>query len=336
MIDEVIITQNQKNGLDFEDDFLRIQPDFLIVTEDDQYGAQKRALCSQVGPHYSILPKTPPKFEPVSTSSIVRWVQAPTRAPRFSRPCEFIVNSAISLLVSLREWPYEKQAGLGGSGAWALLNGRDGFESELEMRVGWQDSAVIRETGLCIWRSGLTPVLDFKHNGDFLTGRMAIRWTGLPHDTPGVANLTRDFDRIAESGRIAREGALHADIHRLAESVNFYHQAQLAKGVDPLPEVSGSLARKYCGGGHGRYSLYLFEEKSTRDAAAANDPDFRAIEPFCRVWVSNHSTNLKGIPIIGLPVAKIATRHTPLKAHEHRALFPKSAPLTFQPITKPQ
>ena len=38
MIDEVIVTQGHKEGLDFEDDFLRIRPDFLIVTEDDKYG----------------------------------------------------------------------------------------------------------------------------------------------------------------------------------------------------------------------------------------------------------------------------------------------------------
>ena len=198
MIDEVIVTQGHKEGLDFEEDFLRIRPDFLIVTEDDKYGDLKRELCAQVGAQYTVLPKTPPRFEPVSTSSIVRWVQAPTEAPlrvdfaggwldvpRFSRPGEFVVNCAISPLVSLREWPYEKQAGLGGSGAWALLNGRDGVESEIDLGVGWQDPAVIRETGLCVWRSGHQPVLDFKHNGDFLTGRMAIYWTGTPHDTPG-------------------------------------------------------------------------------------------------------------------------------------------------------
>ena len=155
MIDEVIVTQGHKAGLDFEEDFLRIRPDFLIVTEDDQYGQIKRELCELVGAQYTVLPKTPPRFEPVSTSSIVRWVQAPTEAPlrvdfaggwldvpRFARPGEFIVNCAISPLVSLREWPFEKQAGLGGSGAWALLNGRDGVESELDLGVGWQDPAV--------------------------------------------------------------------------------------------------------------------------------------------------------------------------------------------------
>ena len=47
-----------------------------------------------------------------------------------------------------------------------------------------QDPAVINETGLCVWRSGSKPVLDFKRNGDMLSGLMALLWTGQPHDTP--------------------------------------------------------------------------------------------------------------------------------------------------------
>ena len=295
MIDEVIITQGHKEGLDFEEDFLRIRPDFLIVTEDDKYAAVKHQLCAKVGARYTVLPKTPPRFEAVSTSSIVRWVQAPTEAPlrvdfaggwldvpRFSRPGEFVVNCAISPLVSLREWPFEKQAGLGGSGAWALLNGRDGVESEIDLGVGWQDPAVIRETGVCVWRSGQKPELDFKQNGDFLNQRMAIFWTGSQHDTPGCANLPRDYDRIAQSARIAREGVLHKDLQQLAAGVNLYHATQLTEGMSPLPEIPGSIARKYCGGGYGGYALYLFDESAHRDAAIATTPELRAVEPFCR------------------------------------------------------
>jgi len=296
VIDEVIVGRGHDAGLDFKDDFLRIRPDLLIVTEDDQYGALKRELCAQVGAEYVVLPKTPPRFEPVSTSSIVRWVQAPTEAPlrvdfaggwldvpRFAREGAFIVNCAISPLVSLREWPYEKQAGLGGSGAWALLNGRDGFDSELDLGVGWQDPAVIRETGLCVWRSGEKPVLEFKHNGDFLQGRMAIFWTGHSHDTPGVAGLPRDYAGIAEAAAIARHGVLNADLDLLARGVARHYQAQLAEGMKPLPELPGALAAKYCGGGHGGYALYLFPDTSAREAALAATPALRPVEPFCRV-----------------------------------------------------
>jgi hypothetical protein len=156
-------------------------------------------------------------------------------------------------------------------------------DSEIDLGVGWQDPAVIRETGLCVWRSGPKPVLDFKHNGDFLAGCMAILWTGQSHDTPGVANLPRDFDRIAASARVAREGVLHADPSRLAEGIRLYHQTQLDEGMAPLPDIAGAFARKYCGGGYGGYALYLFADSAARAAAIAAHDQLRAVEPFCRV-----------------------------------------------------
>jgi cytidyltransferase-like protein len=295
MVDAVVVGDSHEEGLDFRDHFLRIRPDVLAVTEDDQYGDLKRALCEQVGARYVVLPKTPPRFEPVSTSSIVRWVQAPTEAPlrvdfaggwldvpRFSRPGAYIVNCAISPLVSLREWSYEKRSGLGGSGAWALLNGRCGIESEIELGVGWQDPAVIRESGLCVWRSGMKPVLDFKQSGDFLRERMAIFWTGQSHDTPGVVDLDRDYEAIARSSEVARRGVLDSDLDVLAEGVDLYHQTQLAEGMAPLPEVAGALAKKYSGGGYGGYALYLFPSGPARAAAVAEHEAMRPVEPYCR------------------------------------------------------
>lgn len=294
VIDEVVVGRGLEEGIDFREDFLRTRPHILAVTEDDKYTPHKKQLCAEVGADYIILPKTLPKFEPVSTSSIVRWVQAPTEAPlrvdlaggwldvpRHSIPGEYIVNCAISPLVSLREWPYEKQAGLGGSGAWALLNGKDGVSSEINLGVGWQDPVVIRETGLCVWRSGHTPVLDFKRNGDFLSGLMAIYWTGKPHDTPGCADLKRDYRKIAQAARTARDGALSADAATLASAINQSLEAQLEEGMPPLPEIMGSIAKKYCGGGHGGYALYLFPNPEARDAALTSTPDLRPIEPHC-------------------------------------------------------
>lgn len=296
MVDEVVVGHGTEEGIDFREDFLRLRPDILAVTEDDKYGELKRALCAETGASYVVLPKTPPKFQPVSTSSIVRWVQAPTEAPlrvdfaggwldvpRFARPGEFVVNCAISPLVSLRHWPYERRAGLGGSGAWALLNGKDGIDSELDLGVGWQDPAVIRETGLCVWRSGPRPVLDFKHNGDILAGRMAILWTGSQHDTPGIADLPRDYGRIAESARIAREAVLRRDLAMLAQGIGVYHQAQLDEGMAPLPAIHGAIACKYCGGGHGGYALYLFADPASREIAVAGQEHLQPVEPFCRV-----------------------------------------------------
>ena len=293
MVDDVVIGTDTGIGLDFKSHFLQLKPDLLVVSEDDQYETIKRELCAQVGATYEVIPKTPPKFDPISTSEIVRWVRAPARAPlrvdfaggwldvpRHAREGAYVVNCAISPLVSLHEWPYEKRAGLGGSGAWALLNGQDGVGSELDLGVGWQDPAVIRETGLCVWRSGPLPVLDFKRNSDLLAGKLAVLWTGTEHDTPGLADDQRDYDRIERSGHLARAGVLDGDVHKLAEGTRCYHEMQLEEGMNVLPEVGGALARKYCGGGHGGYALYLFEHTGDRDAAVSSVPEMRAVEPY--------------------------------------------------------
>ncbi|MBK1831731.1 cytidyltransferase, partial [Verrucomicrobiaceae bacterium R5-34] len=159
--------------------------------------------------------------------------------------------------------------------------GEDGVDSELDLGVGWQDPAVIRETGLCVWRSGQRPVLDFKRNGDMLTGKMAILWTQGEHDTPSFADDDRDYATIERSGHLAREGVLNEDIHKLAEGIQVYHGVQLEEGMEPLPEIAGSIARKYSGGGHGGYALYLFESESARQAALEITSDLKAVEPYC-------------------------------------------------------
>jgi len=294
MVDEVVIGTDNDSGLDFKSYFLEAKPDMLVVTEDDQYADAKKALCEQVGATYHVLAKTPPKFAPVSSSGIVKWVKAPTESPlrvdfaggwldvpRHAREGAYVVNCAISPLVSLRDWGYEKRSGLGGSGAWALLNGENGVTAELDLGVGWQDPAVIRETGLCVWRSGPQPLLDFKRNGEMLAGKMALLWTGAEHDTPGFADKQRDYDKIVASSKLAREGVLHEDLGKLAEGITLYYQAQLDEGMNPLPEIQGAIAHKYCGGGHGGYGLYLFASMEDRDAAVGQDEKMRAIEPYC-------------------------------------------------------
>lgn len=296
VVDAVVVGTSVEPGIDFREHFLSIRPQALVVTEDDRYADLKRALCAEVGADYIVLPKTPPKFPPVSSSGIVRWVQAPQEAPlrvdfaggwldvpRFSRHGSYIVNCAISPLVSLSEWPYELNSGLGGSGAWALLNGKDGIDSELALGVGWQDPAVIRETGLCVWRSGQSPILEFKHNGDFLAGKMAIFWTGMPHDTPGVVEVARNYDEISRAAELARAGVLMQDLSRLAEAVQISYACQLEEGMNPLPAINGSMAHKYCGGGYGGYALYLFPSEQHRDDALNVHEALRAIEPYCQI-----------------------------------------------------
>jgi cytidyltransferase-like protein len=293
MIDQVVVGKGTDHGLDFLEDFRRLKPDVLAVTEDDQYGDLKRALCAEVGAEYVVLPKTPPQYEPVSTSQLVKWIRAPKDAPlrvdfaggwldvpRHARPGYYIVNCAIQPKVSLREWGYERNAGLGGSGAWALLNGHAGVQEELDLGVGWQDPAVIRETGLCIWRSGEKPSLELKTDGAMLRGRMALWWSGKPHDTPAMADQKRDYAAIGSASRLAREGVITGDIAKLGEGIAASYAAQLIEGMDPLPEAKVCLGRKYCGGGFGGYALYLFGSEKERASFVSGTPGARPIEPY--------------------------------------------------------
>jgi cytidyltransferase-like protein len=296
IVDQVVIGDCEEIGLDFKNHFLKIRPDILAVTEDDQYGAVKRALCLEVGAEYVVLPKTPPQFTPVSTSSIVRNIRTPAHAPlrvdfgggwldvpRYARADAYIVNCAISPLVSLNDWHYERSSGLGGSGAWALLNGNDGVESELNLGVGWQDPAIIRETGVCVWRSGEKPVLHFKRNGDFLRGHMALHYTNRPHDTPANAGNERDYDQIEAAGRLAKEAVFEANVSKLGKAVTRSYEAQLDEGMDPLPEAAGCAGHKYCGGGWGGYALYLFHSSEDRDVFVASANCNRPVEPYITI-----------------------------------------------------
>jgi cytidyltransferase-like protein len=294
VVDRVVIGEGRKIGLDFEEPFLRLRPDILAVTEDDRYGDLKRELCAQVGAKYQVLDKTPPTFTPVSTTQLVSYIRAPSHAPlrvdfaggwldvpRFARPGGHIVNCAISPLVSLRHWPYRARAGLGGSGAYALLRGDDSVASELDLGVGWQDPAIVAETGLCVWKSGARPRLDLKRDGEMLRGCMALSWTGKPHDTPGVAHLTRAYDRIQRAGNLAREAVLLENRQLLAEAVRMSYQTQLAEGMNPLPDVPDAIACKYCGGGWGGYAVYLFQTQADRDQFV-RQTDGTTIEPYLR------------------------------------------------------
>jgi len=294
MVDGVVMGEGTKPGLDFEDHFFRLKPDILAVTDDDRYADIKRELCARVGARYHVLDKTPPAVAPVSTTELVSNIRAPSQAPlrvdfaggwldvpRFARAGGSIVNCAISPLVSLRDWPYRARSGLGGSGAYAMLRGDDGVRAELKLGVGWQDPAITAETGLCVWKSGEEPRLEFKRDGEMLRGRMALLWTGVPHDTPAVADLRRDFDAIYEAGSKAREAVFAENIEGLADAVRRSHQAQLREGMQPLPEVSGALAWKYCGGGWGGYALYLFAAEADRDQWAQS-VGVMTVEPYLK------------------------------------------------------
>ena len=125
--------------------------------------------------------------------------------PHDVRQGAYIVNCAISPMVSVNDWSYELKPGLGGSGAWALLNGNDGVESELNMGVGLQDPAIIRQTGVCVWRSGERPELDFKRNGDFLKGHMALHYNDIPHNTAVAVGVATH-----STSSLPKQSAMHS------------------------------------------------------------------------------------------------------------------------------
>lgn len=316
-VDTVVIGENTSElGLDFIDHFKVIKPNVLVVTEDDKYESVKRALCETVQDClYHRLEKTPPPFEPISTTQILSGIRAPSEVPlrvdfgggwldvpRYARPNSFIVNCAISPLVSFSNWPYERSSGLGGSAAWAALRGgaEESFANEERLGVGWQDPAIVMETGLCVWRSGQHPSLDLKTDGAWLRGRMALVFTGIEHNTPSNVDNQRDFDIIQNAGDMAREAVLMGAtcsvraestptqelrdaLASLIGAMRLSYMAQLHEGmVDVLKDgeicesletayASGECAIKYCGGGFGGYVLVLFTNAHARDHFVGED-----------------------------------------------------------------
>lgn len=199
--------------------------------------------------------------------------------PRFARPGRTLST------VPFRRWSRygsgRIERGLGGSGAYALLRGDDSVSAELDLGVGWQDPAIVFESRLCVWKSGPRPQLELKRDGQMLAGRMALLWTGVPHDTPEVVEVPRDYDLIEQAGRLARYGVVQESLDQVAAGVRASYQVQLGEGMTPLPEVANALACKYCGGGWGGYAVYLFPDQTARDAFATH-PDAVTIEPYLR------------------------------------------------------
>lgn len=291
MVDEVVVGEDQIQGIDFYSHFLELKPDYLVVTEDDKYGPQKRELCDKVGAQYVILPKTL-DYQKISTTEILQYIKAPAEinlrvdfgggwldVPKYSQEGAYIVNCGITPLVSLKEWPFEIGGGLGGSAAYAILMGKNAVESELDLGVGWQDPAVIKETGLCVWRSGRHPVLEFKVNPEFLYGKMALYWTGQNHTTYTKTDVQRDYALVRKAGDICRQAVLPGQINLdlLAEGINTSYQVQLGEGMDQLP-THNEIAKKYCGGGWGGYALYVFSSEAER-AKFLELPHTQPIEP---------------------------------------------------------
>ncbi len=205
--------------------------------------------------------------------------------PALAQPDRFIVNCTFMPGVSLQRWPYEYGGGLGGSAAKAILEGKDAIQQEL-LTAGWQDPAVILETGLCVWRSGPKPILDFKANPDWLAGKMLLMWTGKPHVTGDLLKLPRDYTALGDASRVARSGIAGKSITVLGAAIEKNYEVQLGEGMQELPRPHGVLACKYAGSGHGGYAFYLFRCQEDRaEFLESMDHTFKLtpIEPYMRV-----------------------------------------------------
>ena len=289
MVDDVVVGRDLEEGMNFRTVFRELKPDILAVTDDDKYEQIKRELCKEVGAEYVKLEKRL-DYAITSITDIYKRLHAPPEVPlrvdfaggwldvpRFAREDGYIVNCAISPLVSLRRWDYEKCSGLGGSGAYAELMGTSGVQSELNSGVGWQDPAISKETGLCVWASGKNPVLEIKVNPRFLNGHMALYWTGKPHTTIDYVDIKRDYDGIAEASRVAREAVIEYDFKKLCNAIYMSHAIQLDEGMDSLP-FFGERVAKYCGGGFGGYAVYIFDQRPEQDNLMKIEPYIRPIE----------------------------------------------------------
>ena len=302
-VDKVVKSSDLDPILDFRGHVETERPEVIAVTEDDKNMDRKREFCREHGVELVVLPKRLGAEPAISTTTILRGIKnvmsIPLRVdfaggwldvPRLSRPRAYVVNCSIQPLVTTENWPYEISGGLGGSAARAVLDMKDGISSELSIGVGWQDPAVITETGLCVWRSGKIAVLEAKYNPSWLNGTMLLLWLGKPHFTPELVDLPRDYSAIEHAGATAARAAANHSLIEMAEAVNMSYAVQLGEGMDELPDIPGSVAKKYAGGGHGGYALYLFLDSRMRDQSAAAMHRAKTIEPYLRPVDSRGAT----------------------------------------------
>jgi cytidyltransferase-like protein len=294
-IDRVVMSSNNEIPLDFRDHLSNDTYDILVVTEDDKNLSIKKAFCEPRGIEVIVLPKTPATQNQVSTTSIraklKNITEVPLRVdfaggwldvPKFSRPGSYIVNCTITPKVSLKDWPYHKGSGLGGSAAHAILEAKSGISAELAIGVGWQDPAIIKETGLCVWRSAQLPTLEVKYNPDWLSDLMLIVWTEKNHRANDYTDNARDFDAIQQAGYLAYQALKEKNILMLGEAITKSYSVQREEGMEILPDIEGSVGKKYLGAGHGGYVFYLFSNKAARDKAHHNNPKSKIIEPYIK------------------------------------------------------
>ena len=88
---------------------------------------------------------------------------------------------------------------------------------------------------------------------------MALLYDNLPHDTPSLRDIDRDYDLIEEAGRRAYLAVLSKNLFLLNESIDMSYEVQLKEGMQKLKSY-GEMSKKYCGSGWGGCSLYTFDD----------------------------------------------------------------------------
>lgn len=271
-VDEVITSSDLDPVLDFKTHIEKGNFDYLVIEDGDVHKEAKTNLCMVYGVKVISIPRQ--IVADTSTTSILAGIkgvnEVPLRidfaggwldVPKYARHGAYIVNCTITPKVSLTNWPYGKGGGLGGSAAFSILQAKNGIATEIDMGVGWQDAAVIEETGLCVWRSGEKPVLHMKTNPDWLPP-MTLVWTGKSHTTAEYVDNVRDYDLIEEAGRIAKMAVENKASLALELAVKKSYEAQLKEGMEPLEDRG--IACKYLGGGWGGYALYMGETEGIK------------------------------------------------------------------------
>lgn len=221
--------------------------------------------------------------------------------PAFALAGGFVVNCAITPMFTADPLhnPYTTNSGIGGSAAMHILRGVDAVQAELDSGVGWQDPAIIQETGLCVWYSGARPRLCFKCPGLMLAGRMALWHAGKQHVTSEIKAKPRELELIKQASIVAAKAVAHGRLYELIGAINMTQQLQLAEGMASLGDTPyGCVARKYCGSGWGGYVLLMFNNSKAREIYLHSTEGAMAIEPYCRPpdeslsYANEHSTNL--------------------------------------------
>jgi hypothetical protein len=112
-------------------------------------------------------------------------------------------------------------------------------------------------------------------------------WTKKSHNTIDNIQIKRNYSKIVDASQIARKACMMQSILLLADAINQTYQVQLDEGMEKLPEVKGSIAKKYSGSGHGGYALYLFWTKYARDEFL-KQPNTTKVEPYIKKVVENY------------------------------------------------